>query len=281
MHTASTTDGPVWLKAPGPGTVFEVALYGLLEKVAPAGIPRPIAVDTARGWVLLPDGGPTLGGLDTDLVDALVTVLPQYGQLQRDLAPHADELVSMGVADMRPAVMPDRFDEAVAVVEARAGQRMDAIREMRATFAGWCERLGESPVAASIDHNDLHPWNIFYSAGRARFYDWGDAVVAHPFASMLVALAVVRMQLGVGVDDSAVTRPRDAYLEVWSDVAPRAVLVAEQELACWVGKVARALTWDRALRTQGHDQAGEFADAPFQNLAALLAGSWSDLRQGS
>lgn len=105
--------------------------------------------------------------------------------------------------------------------------------------------------------------------------------MAHPFASMLVALAVVRMQLGVGVDDTAVTRPRDAYLEVWGDVAPRSVLVAEQELACWVGKVARALTWDRALRTQGHDQAGEFADAPFQSLTALLADSWSDLRQGT
>ena len=270
----------MWLKAPAPDTAFEVALYELLTKVSPDRIPRPIAVDPARGWVLLPDGGPVLGFGD-DLVDGLVTALPQYGQLQRDLAPHADELVAMGVADMRPAVMPIRFDEAVAAVEERTGQRMDAIREMRATFVGWCERLGESSVAASIDHNDLHPGNIFFSGGQARFYDWGDAVVAHPFASMLVGLAVVRMQLGVGVDDRAVTRPRDAYLEVWSDVAPRSVLVAEQELACWVGKVARALTWARALRTQGHDQAGEFADAPFQSLTALLAGSWSDLRQGT
>lgn len=280
MHTASTTGGPVWLKAPAPSTVFEVALYELLDRVAPERIPRPIAVDLARGWVLLPDGGPVLGGRD-DLVDALVTVLPQYGQLQRDLAPHVDELLAMGVADMRPAVMPARFDQAVAAVEERAGRRMDAIREMRATFVGWCERLGESPVAASIDHNDLHPWNIFFTKGQSRFYDWGDSVVAHPFASMLVALGVVRMQLGVGVDDRAVTRPRDAYLEVWGDVAPRSALVAEQELACWVGKVTRALTWERALRTQGHDQVGEFADAPFQNLAALLARTWSDLRQGT
>jgi hypothetical protein len=88
---------------------------------------------------------------------------------------------------------------------------------------------------------------------------------------------VVRDKLGVGPADPAVTRPRDAYLEVWSDLAPRAELVAEQELACWVGKVARALTWDRSLRAQGHDQAGEFADAPLQHVKGLLAGSWSDL----
>jgi hypothetical protein len=283
VHTAPTTGGPVWLKAPGPGTVFEVALYELLGKVVPQRIPLPIAVDVDRGWVLLPDGGPTLHSRldELDLVAALVTVLPQYGQLQRDLAPHVDELVSVGVADMRPAIMPARFDEAVAVVEARSARPVTAVREMRATYVDWCARLGESRVAASIDHNDLHPSNIFYTGDQARFYDWGDSVVAHPFASMLVTLAVVRMQLGAGADDTAVTRPRDAYLEVWSDLAPHAELVAEQELACWVGKVARALTWDRALRTQGHDQAGEFADAPFQNLTALLAGSWSDLRQRS
>jgi hypothetical protein len=273
----------VWLKAPGPGTVFEVALYELLGKVVPQRIPPPIAVDVDRGWVLLPDGGPTLHSQldELDLVAALVTVLPQYGQLQRDLAPHVDELVSVGVADMRPAIMPARFDEAVAAVEARSARPVTAVREMRATYVDWCARLGESRVAPSIDHNDLHLSNIFYTGDQARFYDWGDSVVAHPFASMLVTLAVVRMQLGAGADDTAVTRPRDAYLEVWSDLAPHAELVAEQELACRVGKVARALTWDRALRTQGHDQAGEFADAPFQNLTALLAGSWSDLRQGS
>lgn len=280
VHTAPTSGGPVWLKAPGPGTVFEVALYELLADVVPDRIPRPIAVDVDRGWGLLADGGATLRDRldDVELADALVTVLPQYGQLQRDLASHADELLAIGVADMRPAVMPARFAEAVAVVEARTGLSLGPVREMRATFLDWCARLAASPVAASLDHNDLHPANVFFADGRARFYDWGDSVVAHPFASMLVALAVVRMQMGVGVDDAAVTRPRDAYLEVWSDLAPRAELVADQELACWVGKVARALTWDRALRTQGHDQAGEFADAPLLNLTALLARSWSDLR---
>jgi hypothetical protein len=281
VWTAPTTDGPVWLKAPGAGTVFEVALYDLLGGVAPDWILRPIAVDLDRGWVLLPDGGVTLGAQldDVDLIDGLVTVLPQYGRLQRELAPHTGELLSFGIADMRPALMPERFDEAVVAVEKQTGpDRLGAVTEMRATFGEWCARLSASVVPASLDHNDLHMGNVFLSDGRARFYDWGDAVVSHPFASMLVTLAVVRLHLGVGPDDPAVTRPRDAYLEVWSDLAPRAELVADMELACWVGKVARTLVWDRALRAQGYDQAGEFADAPYENLAALTAPSWSDLR---
>jgi hypothetical protein len=275
VHTAPTTGGPVWLKAPGKDTVFEVALYDLLSRVAPDHVLHPIAIDVDRGWVLLPDGGTTVGDADADLVDGLVTVLPQYAALQRDLAGHTGALLSAGVADMRPGVMPDRFDEAVAAVTAGAD-----VRALQDTYAEWCARLAESPVPASIDHNDLHPWNVFLDGGRVRFYDWGDAVVAHPFSSLLTTAAVVRTQLGVGPDDPAVRRIRDAYLEVWSDLAPPRELVAELELACWVGKVARALTWDRALRAQGHDQARVFADAPRQHLTALLADSWSDLAKG-
>jgi phosphotransferase family enzyme len=292
VDTAPTTGGPVWLKAPGPGTVFEVALYGLLDRVAPAWILRPIAVDLDRGWLLLPDGGTTqlLPGSDppdprlpesgTDFLDGLVTVVEQYARLQRELAQHSGELLSMGVADMRPAIMTDRFDEAVAAVTAQSGDPLDEVRAMRPVYAQWCARLAESPVPVSIDHNDLHPWNVFTDGAHVRFYDWGDAVVAHPFASMLVTTAVVRGQLAVGPDDPAVRRIRDAYLAVWDDLAPHRELVADMELACWVGKVARALVWARALPSQGHDQAREFADAPRQHLTALLAASWSDLAKG-
>ncbi|GAB1515859.1 phosphotransferase family protein [Actinophytocola sp. KF-1] len=277
VHTAPTTGGPVWLKAPGPGTVFEVALYDLLAAVTPDAVLRPIAVDLDRGWVLLPDGGTTLRESGADVVDGLVAVLPRYAQLQRDLAPHADELLASGVADMRPHAMPDRFDEAVAEVTAQTGDPLDDVRAMRPAYVEWCARLAASPVPASIDHNDLHPGNVFADGDHIRFYDWGDAVVAHPFASLLVPAAVVRGHLGAGPGDPAVRRIRDAYLEVWSDLAPRRELMAELELACWVGKVARTLVWARALRMQGHDQAREFADAPRQHLTALLAGSWSDL----
>lgn len=279
VHTAPTSGGPVWLKAPGEGTVFEVVLYGLLDKVAPDRILSPIAVDPDRGWVLLPDGGTTLRDrlAETGIVGGLTTVLPQYARLQRDLAEHTGALLSFGIADMRPDVMPDRFDEAVAAVTARSGESLGDVVAMRPVYVKWCARLAASPVPATLDHNDLHPGNVFVDGDHARFYDWGDAVVAHPFASMLVTLAVVRAHLDTGPDDPAVLRVRDAYLEGWSDLMPHRELVAELELACWVGKVARALTWDRALRAQGHDQAREFADAPRQHLTALLADGWSDL----
>ncbi|MGI8750411.1 MAG: aminoglycoside phosphotransferase family protein, partial [Thermoleophilaceae bacterium] len=58
---APTTGGPVWLKAAGPGTAFEVGVYDLLHEVAPAHVLTPLATDIDRGWVVLEDGGTPLG----------------------------------------------------------------------------------------------------------------------------------------------------------------------------------------------------------------------------
>ena len=84
--------------------------------------------------------------------------------------------------------------------------------------------------------------------------------MAHPFASMLVPLGWVQGQLGFGRDAPEVPRVRDAYLEVFSDLAPHTELVEALELACHVGKAARALTWDRALRATGYAEADEHAE---------------------
>jgi hypothetical protein len=285
---APTTRGPVWLKAAGSGTVFEVGLYELLQRVAPDRVLTPIATDVGRGWILLPDGGPSLGDRlpNVDFGKAMLRVLPQYGQLQRDLAPHVESLLTLGVTDMRAEIMPSRFDEALETVSAYVERRGDEgerttyrrVGSLRETFASWCDRLAALPASPSLDHNDLHPWNILITGADgtdgARFYDWGDSVVAHPFASMLLPLGFVQHRLGVGLYDLNFLRIRDAYLDVFGDLAPHAELVEALELACHVGKAARALTWARAVRALGDDEGGEFAGAPLHSLGSLLDHSY-------
>jgi Ser/Thr protein kinase RdoA (MazF antagonist) len=235
----------------------------------------PIAVDVQRGWVLLPDGGPTLREQlgDRDLSEVMTRVLPQYAELQLELMPHAEDLLAAGVTDMRPAVMPQRFDEALMVTDqyvdaagdAEAKEWFQWIAGQRTEFAARCADL---PDRASLDHNDLHTNNILGRPDESvRFYDWGDSVLAHSFSSMLVALSSLSQHLGVADDDQLVRRPRDAYLEVFGNPAE---LLAELELACWIGKVARALVWERSL----HGNPGEFARAPLETLWSLRMNSW-------
>jgi Phosphotransferase enzyme family len=287
--TAPTTAGRVWLKATAPRTAFEVGLYSVLHRVVPDRVLAPLAADPERGWILLPDGGPALGERTggADLIEAMVTVLPQYARMQRELAGHTDELLGIGVDDMRPARMPERFEQALAVAGTYVAQRgraadrdaLDQLAALRATVADWCARLAAAPGPASVDHSDLHPWNVLFDpAGGlapARFYDWGDAVLAHPFASMLVGLGAMQDRvLDTTADDPRIRRMRDVYLAEFADLAGPAELVETLQLARRVARIARALTWDRAVHAGGDDSGAELDEswlrAPLESLTGLL-----------
>jgi hypothetical protein len=289
VFSAPSTAGRVWLKAAAPRTASEVGLYLVLHRVVPDRVLAPLAVDPHRGWILLPDGGPSLGErLDGDaLTHALETALSQYARLQRELAPHTDEVLAAGVQDMRPDRMPERFEQALAVADryvARRGTGDDRealvrLGALRPTVARWCARLAAAPGPASVDHNDLHPRNILFDAAGgldpARFYDWGDAVLAHPFASLLYALGSVQGDvLGVDVPHPATRRVRDAYLGEFADLGGPDELVETVALACRVGVIARALTWDRAVQAGVDDPAAEVDEdwlrAPLATLTGLL-----------
>lgn len=279
---APTDAGTVWLKAAGPGTAFEIRLYPVLFAAAPAGVLEPIAVDEERAWIVLPDGGPSLfkqtGGDWDKLVERLVTAVADYATLQREVQSSVLEMRERGVPDMRPEVMPDRFDEAVASVAEYAGTKADddqraafeRVRAMRDEVKRWSERLAGSRVGVSIDHHDLHPGNILGEPGEpARFYDWGDAAIAHPFFSMFVPLNLVADEAG----EAAARRLRDSYLDVFADVAPEAELREELDLACRLTKVARTLTWQRALQLADDDH--KFASAPLNTLLSVEKPSYA------
>jgi hypothetical protein len=277
-----TTAGRVWFKAAGPTTAFEIPLYQLLCQAAPQYVLTPIATDLTRGWVLLPDRGRLLADHfpRTELTEPLETVLPRYGQMQRELAWRAPDLLALGVPDLHPALMPQRFDEALAVarrfvdnhgVESERAS-FAAVAGLRDTVTTWCEQLASSPVAPSLDHGDLHPRNILVG-DQAQFFDWGTSVVAHPFTSMLFPLRFVQRNLRARYDDPAVGRARDAYLESFSDLATHAELVATLEAACRVGLVARSLVWASLARNAAAQGRGKRQTA-VQWLTYLLEASY-------
>ncbi len=280
-----TTGGPVWLKAPGAGTEFEVPLYPLLLDAAPDQVLHPLALDQTRRWLLLPDGGTPLGELARGpaLVDALVQALPGYARLQRRLTGRADDLLAIGLPDLRPASLPARFADCLDSVASYVAHRGDPdeiatlqrLRDLEASVGAWADELNNSPVPPSLDHNDLHPWNLLCLDGeptRARAYDWGDAVVGHPFSTLMVALGSLTDAEGEGLapDSAEVLRVRDAYLAEFADLAPHAELVRAVELASAGAKLGRAVSWIGVLRATGDHLTGELAEAPLAWMGRLL-----------
>ncbi|OLR90834.1 phosphotransferase [Actinokineospora bangkokensis] len=251
VYRVPTRGEPLWLKVMRPQVAFEAGVYEVFARVRPGGVLLPVAVDRGRGLLLLPHAEP-LRPVD------LAAVLPVYAELQRALVPHVGALLATGVEDMRAEVMPRRFAEA----RERIGTtpELDALEP---AYARWCEELADSPVPASLDHNDLHDNNFINgingingTAGPA-FYDWGDSVVAHPFASLLWPL--------VFLAPDHPRRARAAYLEAFTDLAPRARLERDADLALKVSRVARALVWLRAV-----GDSGLHGDAPARTLRSVL-----------
>jgi hypothetical protein len=262
--------GAVWLKSVGPGSGHEPALAAALGEWVPDRVLVPLAVHPGRRLMLLPDGGATLraaGGAGSG--DAWEAMLGDYARLQLALVPHAAEMVGLGVPDARPEVLPDLVrelltdDESLLLGEpgGLAPDVRDRLVADGGRYAQACRRLADSGIPATLQHDDLHDANVFVGDGRHRFFDWGDAVVSHPFVSLLVTLRVAQRALGVPNGDAALLRLRDAYLDEWRAHGNLEELREQVDLALRIGSLQRALTWRRILRGVHPAERVEWQDA--------------------
>jgi phosphotransferase family enzyme len=280
-----TDGGNAWCKATGPGTAHEVRLLPAFAEWGVSHVVVPLAADPERSWLLLEDGGLTLrqaradGRGDTDL-GTWEAILSAHAALQRSVEGRADELLGLGVPDGRPGTLPATFERLVSDdavwdrVVARDRAETDAARSRLRALATWvaarAAELARTGIAATIQHDDLHGGNVFIDAGGVRFFDWGDAVVAHPFRTLVTTLDSVADRLGFDSDGPELGRLRDAYLEAWTDVLPRAGLDEALELALDLGRIGKAAAWQRALDGLEPTEMGEHAGAPALWLADLV-----------
>ncbi|GIM95885.1 hypothetical protein [Paractinoplanes toevensis] len=255
-HRVPTEAGPRWFKANTAACAYEAPLAAALAGWVPDAVLPPLAADP-RGWLLTADAGPTLRdeiGSDPPL-ETWERMLRAYAVLQRETAAHADDMVALGVPDLRLPLLPGllkTFPEADPSVP----------------FDDWCAELAADGLPATIQHDDLTDANVFPVGPRGfRFFDWGDASVSHPFGSMLVALGFAAHLLKLEPGAPELARLRDAYLEPWTDLAPAATLRRSVSLAYRIDRLPRALAWQRAVQ-----DAALPVDEDFRTAAAYWLG---------
>jgi hypothetical protein len=210
----------------------------LLSAEQPDLVAPPLAVDLETGWMLMSDAGRRLRELipEERSLRRWLDVLPRYAELQLAFVDRVDELLDVGVPDLRMAALPAKYERLVTEIDVEQRFR-DAMPHVRAL----CERLSEFGVPETIQHDDLHDGQVFVRDGSELVMDWGDACVSHPFFTLSVTLEGV---IAWGLDDeedSEDLRPyRDAYL------APFAArfngdLAAAVDVALRLGWAARAV----------------------------------------
>ena len=212
----STADGDVYFKATARSPLFgdEGAVTDRLAGLFPENVPRPLAIDRERRWMLLDDFGPLVGWKAA--LETRVEVLSLFGQMQLETAGMEDDL---GLEDAEIA-------------------QLDALVPM---LVESCARLAAGPVPDTLVHGDLHLGNVAGGDGRFVFFDWTDACVTHPFLDMLVIL--------FEEDVAARQALRDAYLSVWAAFAPRDDLLELWRVAEPLASLNQAVSYRSILES--------------------------------
>ena len=242
-----TPGRPLYVKAVGPHGRHELRLLADIARTSPGLAPDVLALDEVEGWVLMPDHGRAVVEIAEPAaqLDAIESLLPAYAELQRSCAPMVEGWIAASVPDRSPARLPGLLE---GLLDGRGAMgpvpigrsEVQRYQELLGKLADVCDALDRSAVPRSIDHADIHGWNVLVGDGAPRLIDWGDACVSHPFSSLLVPIEWVAAKLPEGEQRAAVERLCDAYLGPWGGAGERARL----GFAVWVGYVARALSND-------------------------------------
>jgi hypothetical protein len=273
------SDGAIyWAKQNCAHQSFEAALLVALDRLAPHRVVPVVAVDLGRGLHLVPDQGPVLAvTVDDDDVDAWCRVVAEAMELQRELVGHEAALVGAGLTALPPAQSGDYVEARVASLTALAhddarrmdddtAQRLRALLPLVRQWAADVEGLG---LPGSLVHNDLHANNVFATAHGMRFFDFGDALLAHPLSALFVPLNVLSHRFRAAPDDPRLRRVADAALEVWADVVPVGALRSALPSALRLGRLGRAESWVRVSATLTPEEALEYGDGGTWWLGAL------------
>jgi hypothetical protein len=264
-------DGLLYFKATAPVLSHEPGLTAALAHWRPDCMPEVLAVDLARGWLLMRDSGLPLRSLiraDGDL-RRWGPVLPLYAEVQIELAGRRPELLRLGALDRQLEQLPAAYERLLADagslrLDQPDGLSREAYQRLRALaprFAAECRQLAAFGLPETLHHDDFHDGNIFVRAARVTFTDWGESCVAHPFFTTLIMLRSAAHTLNLALTAPEVVALRDRYLEPWERLAPRAALLEACALAQRVGMVCRALTWHRVVSVLDEPARSEHADA--------------------
>jgi hypothetical protein len=257
---ASTAAGDVYLKAPSRYFAQEATITPLLAAWYPDRTPKVVAVEAARGWLLLEDVGPALFRQeDPALWDRTVDLL---GDMQRGCAGRTAELLAAGALDRRPVVLRDLIGTLAEEPEVHADaapELVERLGRLTPRLRALCDELFAQGLPDTLVHGELHGGNVGVRDGHVRLFDWTDAAASHPFLD-LVTLLPDRDREGHGGGERGGThnRLRERYLDGFAGVVPRDRLRRAFDLAWCLGAAYQVATYVGIGRSLEPDARTEF-----------------------
>ena len=271
LRTAAA-DRVTFAKCPASLFRAEAAVTRALAIRTPNLVPDVIDIEPTEGWLLMRDfGSRTLGEApEAEWAPALALL----GQLQRTWVDGHDALLAAGaqrrplveLTDRLPGILePDGLGDRIAF-EVREAWPATLTRLVDA-----CHELADIGIPDALVHGDVHPWNVAIFETGLRVFDWSDAAIGPSFLDL-------GLFLGRAEDVELRVVMRDAYVDAWAGVAPRARLERATELAMAIGAIYQVMTYQTLLPGLPPEDAAEFQGADVDWLGRAILGLDHGLR---
>lgn len=206
LESEAAPANPIWLKQVPHFMYHEGRVLRWLNEAVPGAAPLLVAADDRGRSLLAHVPGADLYGAS---VATRHQILARLHEVQRSAAGALDELLALGVPDLRGR------NRALDVAQKLSTWSLHypGLSELLRRFERQLELLEESGLPATLVHSDNHPGNARGGAGGVTLLDWGEAFIGHPITDL------------VGLIDGLAPADADSLIEhwcsAWKDVAPR------------------------------------------------------------
>jgi Phosphotransferase enzyme family len=217
--------GEYYFKAVPESLRRECTVTGYLAHHFPDVVPRVIAIEPERRWLLMAacPGRKLEEVTDVALWERAAT---RYARLQVACMPRVPELSTLGcerrsLDDLAQAIGPLSSDAAALRQSQPDGLSEAEIERFQAlvpVLRQRCDQLAACGIPSTLEHGDLWPANFLVDQGSCAIIDWEDVAIAHPFFS-LAPLQVGLFQSGLSSPTILAGLER-AYLAAFADMAP-------------------------------------------------------------
>jgi hypothetical protein len=268
-----TDGGVVFFKAVFPLFHHEPVLTSKLSARHPGLVPDVLAIEGARGWMLMRElPGTPIGDQAANLWSEGLRVA---ASIQKMWIGRDEELLSLGVHDRTLQALEHDLATTLARIEL-SPEDQARFKASLPTFARASAELGAGAVPETLVHGDLHPGNVMRAGDEVRVFDWSDSCVSYPFFDLSTYFERTE-------DEQVRAALFDAYLEAWSDTAPMGELRALAQCAQPLATAHLAISYARILDAVEPSDRWWFEDEPGRRLRLALDGaealrqSWDDL----
>ena len=271
-----TSIGDVYFKAVPPFMTQESVAMHEVSQQYPDLLPPPLALDTGRGWMLLPDfGGDSL--LHVPDLSRWQEVLRLCAHMQVEQARSVDDWLARGIPDRRLHRMV-QLTEPLMTLASRllsgsppglSEEEVESLHALPLRMQLRCAKLATYGIPPTLVHGDLGG-NILVHGERYTLFDWTDVCIAHPFFELTTIIDTVFDDRVLQHEANVRTQLRDAYLEPWTAYETMEHLIEAFELSTPLGALHQAMSYMWILMNVAEDARWELERGLVMWLRHLL-----------